>query len=304
MLRQLRGQRAWQGVPSRVSAAPRWTRVRTGSAKSLHPPSPHISHNGGAHPSPAPAAPAAPHAPAASPETSGEPAAAQATATNRATLLVQCPDKPGVIAALAQLLFGFGCNIVGTLGAASASRFRKHVLPPRRQLRRNDSNITVFLTICSKRSVHGRPVRPAYVLPAVSHHVSFLRGVARFFRAARKALACSPPGLLPFAKCPDARLTHPFPVPCNPNSPHPSIEMDYSQLVIGSGNTPILERAVAEVRKQRQAKSRKRHTAASKGQMSRRPDTTSCRPRPAPLLQRALTCALLVRGVQPTPGPA
>lgn len=28
------------------------------------------------------------------------------------TLLVQCPDQKGVVAALAQLLFGFGCNIV------------------------------------------------------------------------------------------------------------------------------------------------------------------------------------------------
>ena len=29
-----------------------------------------------------------------------------------ATLMVQCPDKKGVVAALGQLLYGLGCNIV------------------------------------------------------------------------------------------------------------------------------------------------------------------------------------------------
>ena len=32
-----------------------------------------------------------------------------------ATLLVSCPDQKGVIAAVAQLLFGFGCNVVRTI---------------------------------------------------------------------------------------------------------------------------------------------------------------------------------------------
>jgi len=31
-----------------------------------------------------------------------------------ATLLLSCPDQKGVIAAVAQLLFGFGCNVVST----------------------------------------------------------------------------------------------------------------------------------------------------------------------------------------------
>jgi len=29
-----------------------------------------------------------------------------------ASLLIQCPDQKGVVAALAQLLYGFGCNIL------------------------------------------------------------------------------------------------------------------------------------------------------------------------------------------------
>lgn len=32
-----------------------------------------------------------------------------------ATLLLSCPDQKGVIAAVAQLLFGFGCNVVSEL---------------------------------------------------------------------------------------------------------------------------------------------------------------------------------------------
>ncbi len=31
-----------------------------------------------------------------------------------ATLLVKCPDQKGVVASLAQLLYGFGCNIVSS----------------------------------------------------------------------------------------------------------------------------------------------------------------------------------------------
>ena len=31
-----------------------------------------------------------------------------------ATLLVKCPDQKGVVASLAQLLYGFGCNIISS----------------------------------------------------------------------------------------------------------------------------------------------------------------------------------------------
>ena len=36
----------------------------------------------------------------------------EAPAACMATLLLACPDQKGVIAAVAQLLFGFGCNVV------------------------------------------------------------------------------------------------------------------------------------------------------------------------------------------------
>lgn len=39
-------------------------------------------------------------------------AAAASPAALTATLLVQCPDQRGVVAALAQLLAGFNCNIL------------------------------------------------------------------------------------------------------------------------------------------------------------------------------------------------
>lgn len=48
-------------------------------------------------------------APQATPISSGE---ENGVTTNTGVLLVQCPDAKGVVAALAQLLFGFNCNIL------------------------------------------------------------------------------------------------------------------------------------------------------------------------------------------------
>ncbi len=39
-------------------------------------------------------------------------ASSQAPSSCMGTLLLSCPDQKGVIAAVAQLLFGFGCNVV------------------------------------------------------------------------------------------------------------------------------------------------------------------------------------------------
>jgi hypothetical protein len=59
--------------------------------------------------------------------TAADAAASSSPQSTVATVLLQCPDAKGVVASTAQLLFGFGCNIVsrywgGTDRAESGSR--------------------------------------------------------------------------------------------------------------------------------------------------------------------------------------
>ena len=44
----------------------------------------------------------------------GQGAAGRSDGMHLATLMVQCADRKGVIAALAQLLYGLGCNIIAS----------------------------------------------------------------------------------------------------------------------------------------------------------------------------------------------
>ncbi|PNH12283.1 Formyltetrahydrofolate deformylase [Tetrabaena socialis] len=56
--------------------------------------------------------PSAPQPSATASSTAGSATAASSPpASYTANLLLQCPDQKGVIAAVSQLLYGFGCNI-------------------------------------------------------------------------------------------------------------------------------------------------------------------------------------------------
>ena len=78
------------------------------------PPATNGKHHGGASAASPPAAAPAP--------TEGRPAVA-AGPDYTATLLVKCPDQKGVVASLAQLLYGLGCNIITVRGMTMETLF-------------------------------------------------------------------------------------------------------------------------------------------------------------------------------------